>query len=170
MAIFQSPKNNFSEAKFSKKNPENPQKERFLPNFRLRNLKIQSPKNCNSIPSAFHTPTRLPPNNFTVRREHGVVVLLAQAAQEACATLAESQTNRVLPIEVLRSVERKPSLGRESTRKNPAPVSKQQVVPLTCDQGRHLQECSGARAGKCPPECFFSVFGRLAPSAPKSAF
>ena len=33
-----------------------PQKERFLPNFRLRNLKIQSPKNCNSIPPAIPYP------------------------------------------------------------------------------------------------------------------
>ena len=41
---------------------------------------------------------------------------------------------------------------------------------LRCDPSRHLQECSGARAGKCPPECFLSVFGHLAPSAPKSAF
>ena len=38
------------------------------------------------------------------------------------------------------------------------------------DLGRHLQECSGARAGKCPTECFLSAFGRLARSAPKSAF
>ena len=41
----------FSEAEFSRKIPEISQKERFLPNFRLRNVKIQSPKNCNSIPS-----------------------------------------------------------------------------------------------------------------------
>ena len=32
--------------------PEIPQKERFSPNFRLRNLKIQSQKKCNSIPPA----------------------------------------------------------------------------------------------------------------------
>ena len=31
------------------------------PNFRLRNLKNQSPKKCNSIPKPFHTPTTLPP-------------------------------------------------------------------------------------------------------------
>ena len=41
---------------------------------------------------------------------------------------------------------------------------------LSCDPSRHLQECSGAWAGKCPTECFLSVFGRLARSAPKSAF
>ena len=46
----------FSEAEFSRKIPEIPQKERFLPNFRLRNLKIQSPKNCNSIPPAIPYP------------------------------------------------------------------------------------------------------------------
>ena len=39
---------------------------------------------------------------------------------------------------------------------------------LACDPGRHLQECSGARAGKCPAECLLSVFGHLAESAPKS--
>ena len=42
--------------------PEIPQKERFSPNFRLRNLKSQSPKKCNSIPPAIPYPTRLPPN------------------------------------------------------------------------------------------------------------
>ena len=51
----------FSEAEFYRKIPEIPQKERFLPNFRLRNLKIQCPKNCNSIPPAIPYPTRLPP-------------------------------------------------------------------------------------------------------------
>ena len=54
----------FSEAEFSRKIHEIPQKELFSPNFRLRNLKIQSPKKCNSIPppaQPFHTPTRLPP-------------------------------------------------------------------------------------------------------------
>ena len=40
----------FSGAEISRKIPEIPQKERFLPNFRLRNLKFQSPKKCNSIP------------------------------------------------------------------------------------------------------------------------
>ena len=50
-----------------RKIPETPQKERFLHNLRLRNLKIQSLKKCNSIRPAipyaqpFHTPTRLPP-------------------------------------------------------------------------------------------------------------
>ena len=39
-----------------------------------------------------------------------------------------------------------------------------------CDPGRHLQECSGARAGKCPAECFSSAFEHLPRSAPKSAF
>ena len=38
-------------------------------------------------------------------------------------------------------------------------------APSPCDPGRHLQECSGARAGKCSPECFLSAFGHLAPSA-----
>ena len=51
----------FSEAEISKKMPEILQKERFSPNFRLRNLKIQNPKTCNSIPPAIYTPTRLPP-------------------------------------------------------------------------------------------------------------
>ena len=46
----------FSEAEISRKMPEIPQKERFLPNFRLRNLKIQSPKKCNSIPPAIPYP------------------------------------------------------------------------------------------------------------------
>ena len=52
----------FSEAEICRKIPEIPQKERFLPNFRLRNLKFQSPKKCNSIPPAIPYPTRLPPN------------------------------------------------------------------------------------------------------------
>ena len=42
----------FSEAEFCRKIPEILQKERFLPHFRLRNLKIQSPKICNSTPPA----------------------------------------------------------------------------------------------------------------------
>ena len=46
----------FSEGEFSRKIPEIPQEERFLPNFRLRYLKIQSPKNCNSIPPAIPYP------------------------------------------------------------------------------------------------------------------
>ena len=51
----------------------------------------------------------------------------------------------------------------------PAPPEKFQTNLLCCDPGRHLPECSGARAGKCPPpECFLSVFGHLAPSASKS--
>ena len=41
---------------------------------------------------------------------------------------------------------------------------------LCCDSSRHLQECSRVRAGKCPPKCFVSDFGHLAPSAPRSAF
>ena len=41
---------------------------------------------------------------------------------------------------------------------------------FSCDPSRHLQECPGARAGKCPTECFLSVFGCLPQSAPKSAF
>ena len=50
----------FSEAEISRKMPEIPQKERFLPNFRLRNLKIRGPKNAIPYPQPFHTPTRLP--------------------------------------------------------------------------------------------------------------
>ena len=46
----------FSGAEISRKILEFPQKERFLPNFRLRNLKIQSPKKCNSIPPAIPYP------------------------------------------------------------------------------------------------------------------
>ena len=46
----------FSEAEFSRKIPEIPQKEPCLPNFRLRNLKIQSPKNCMSILPAIPYP------------------------------------------------------------------------------------------------------------------
>ena len=53
-----------SEPEICRKIPEIPQKERFLPDFRLRNLKIQSPKKCNSIPPAIPYPTRLPPINF----------------------------------------------------------------------------------------------------------
>ena len=33
-----------------------------------------------------------------------------------------------------------------------------------CNPGRHLQECPGVRAGKCPTECFLSAFGHLAHS------
>ena len=54
----------FSEAEISRKMPEIPQKERFSPNFRLRNLKIQSPKNAIPYPQPFHTPTTLPPNIY----------------------------------------------------------------------------------------------------------
>ena len=46
----------FSEAEISRKIPELPQKERFSPNFRLRNLKIQSPQKRNSIPPAIPYP------------------------------------------------------------------------------------------------------------------
>ena len=45
-----------AEAEISRKIPEIPQKERFSPNFRLRNLKIQSPKTCNSVPPAIPYP------------------------------------------------------------------------------------------------------------------
>ena len=34
----------------------------------------------------------------------------------------------------------------------------------------HLQECPGARAGKCPTVCFLSVFGPLAQSAQRVLF
>ena len=50
----------FSGAEISRKIPEIPQREQFSPNFRLRNLKIQSPKNA--IP--YHTHTGLPPIFF----------------------------------------------------------------------------------------------------------
>ena len=43
-------------------------------------------------------------------------------------------------------------------------------IPQICDSSRHLQECPGARAWKCPTECFLSNFGHLPRSAPKSAF
>ena len=46
----------YSEAEISRKIPEIPQEERFSPNFRLRNLKIQSPKKCNSTPPAIPYP------------------------------------------------------------------------------------------------------------------
>ena len=46
----------FSEAEICRKIPEIPQKERFSPNFRLRNLKFQSPKKCDSIPLATSYP------------------------------------------------------------------------------------------------------------------
>ena len=45
----------FSEAEFFRKIADIPKK-RFSPNFRLRNLKIQSPKKCNSIPPAIPYP------------------------------------------------------------------------------------------------------------------
>ena len=51
----------FPEAGFSRKIPENPQKERFLPNFRLRNLKFRARKNAIPHPQPSHTRTRLPP-------------------------------------------------------------------------------------------------------------
>ena len=69
MAIGHSPESEkyFSEAEICREILEIPHKERLLPNFRLRNLKFQSPKTCNSIPPPpFHTPTRLPPRNVWV--------------------------------------------------------------------------------------------------------
>ena len=53
----------FSEAEISRKMPEIPQKERFSPNFRLRNLKFRARKNAIPYPQPFHTPTRLPPRS-----------------------------------------------------------------------------------------------------------
>ena len=53
----------FSEAEFWRKIHRIPQQEQFLPNFRLRNVKFQSPKNAIPYPQPFHTPTRLPPNH-----------------------------------------------------------------------------------------------------------
>ena len=41
-------------------------------------------------------------------------------------------------------------------------------MATACDPSRPLQECPGARAGKCPKECFLSDFGHLARSALKS--
>ena len=43
------------------------------------------------------------------------------------------------------------------------------VGVLGCDPGRHLQECSGAWAGKCH-KCLSSDFRHLPRSAPRSAF
>ena len=77
MAIFQSPKKYFSEAEFFRKIPEIPQKERFLPNFRLRNLKIQSPKNCNSIPPAIP----YPPLDSLLKRHININFLLWLASR-----------------------------------------------------------------------------------------
>ena len=57
MAIFQSPKNIFQRLKFPGKSPEIPQKERFSPNFKVRNFKIQSPTKCNSTPPAIPYPS-----------------------------------------------------------------------------------------------------------------
>ena len=57
MAIFQSPKNIFQRPKFAGKPPEIPQKERFLPNFRLRNFENSEPEKMQ-----FHTPSHsIPP-------------------------------------------------------------------------------------------------------------
>ena len=50
----QNPKNNFQSPKFAGI---------FLPNFRLRNLKIQGPKDASPYHQPFHTPTRLPPRH-----------------------------------------------------------------------------------------------------------
>ena len=50
----------FSEAEFCRKIPVIPQKERFLPNFRLRNLKFRARKIAIPYSQPFHTPTRLP--------------------------------------------------------------------------------------------------------------
>ena len=50
-----------------------------------------------------------------------------------------------------------------ASHKDPKPPNPQ--IP-----SRHLQECSGSRAGKCPAECFLSDFGHLARSALESAF
>ena len=87
IAIFQSPKNIFSEPEICRKNAANPQKERFSTNFRHRILKFQSPP-CKSAeraifskfqapnleisepekiyavpyPQPFHAPTGLPPS------------------------------------------------------------------------------------------------------------
>ena len=74
MAIFQSPKICFRDRNFQE-NPWNSAKELFFfSKFRLRLLKIQSPKKCNSIPPAipYPTPTRLPPSCATgwYRKDH----------------------------------------------------------------------------------------------------
>ena len=41
-----------------------------------------------------------------------------------------------------------------------------QKLCQACSPGRHLQECPGAQAGKCPKECFLSDFRHLARSTP----
>ena len=67
---FPESENYFSEAEISRKMPEIPQKERFPSKiFRLRNLKIQSPKNSIAYPQPFHTPTGLPPSLFLKGQE-----------------------------------------------------------------------------------------------------
>ena len=39
---------------------------------------------------------------------------------------------------------------------------------VLCDPGRHLQDCPGPRARKCPTECFLSDFGHAEAQAPKN--
>ena len=39
-----------------------------------------------------------------------------------------------------------------------------------CDQGRHLQECSAARAGKCPPGVLLQCFWAPGSECPKECF
>ena len=52
----------FSEAEICSQTLEIPLKERFLPDFKLRNLrKLRARKNAIPYPQPFHTPTRLPP-------------------------------------------------------------------------------------------------------------
>ena len=44
-----------------------------------------------------------------------------------------------------------------------------QIPCLGCDPGRHLQECSGPRAGKCPA-VLFECFWAIASECPKECF
>ena len=66
---FPESENYFSETEISRRIPEIPQKELFSPNFRLRNLKIQSPKKCSSIPPAIPYPHTRPPPILVEKRQ-----------------------------------------------------------------------------------------------------
>ena len=76
--------------------PEIPQNERFLLNFRLRNLKIQSPKKCNSIPPAIPYPTRLPPINIDLfGRRPGVIDVCAVLGREGTSFFSRYPTGKI---------------------------------------------------------------------------
>ena len=76
--------NHFAGADIARKIPEIPQKERFSPNFRVRNLKVQSPKECNLEPKV-----RLQEYGYNPFCSHGsrcLAVLVRQYFEEAfCA-------------------------------------------------------------------------------------